>query len=133
MVVYFDSVILIYLLDHTGSFHVRARARLTVLEAAGDQIAISDLTRLECRMKPIALGDAVKLAGFDSFFARADVIKVPLPSVVYDRATRLRATYNFKLAHALHLAAAIESQCERFLTNDTRLSRCTDISIEILP
>jgi predicted nucleic acid-binding protein len=133
MLIYFDSVIPIYLLDHTGSFQSRAAARLVVLETAGDHIAVSDLTRLECRVRPLARGDAVKLAGFDTFFSRADVLKLPLTTAVYDRATLLRATYNFKLADSLHLAAAIEGVCDRFLTNDARLSRCTDIAVEVLP
>ncbi len=133
MKTYFDSVIPIYLLDHTGSFQRRAVARLATLEAAGGQIAVSDLTRLECRVKPLATADAPKLAGFDAFFARPDVVKVPLTTAVYDRATLLRATYHFKLADALHLAAAIEANCDLFLTNDNRLSRCTDIAIEVLP
>ena len=133
MLIYFDSVILIYLLDHTGSFQRRAATRLTMLETAGDRIAISDLTRLECRVNPLTRGDAVKLAGFDNFFTRPDVIKSSLSTAVYDRATQLRATYKFKLADSLHLAAAIESGCDRFLINDIRLSRCTDIAIEILP
>jgi predicted nucleic acid-binding protein len=133
MRIYFDSVIAIYLLDHTGSFQARAAARLTVLESAGDGIAVSVLTRLECRVKPLALGDATKLAGFDAFFTRPDVLKVPLTTAVYERATLLRARYNFKLADSLHLAAAIENGCDQLLTNDTRLSRCTDIAVEVLP
>jgi predicted nucleic acid-binding protein len=133
MLIYFDSVIVIYLIDHTGSFQGRAVARLATLAAAGDGIAVSDLTRLECRVRPIARGDAAKLAGFDAFFSRTDVIKVALTTTVYDRATLLRATYHFKLADSLHLAAAIEGGCGRFLTNDTRLSRCTDITVEVLP
>ena len=31
-----------------------------------------------------------------------------------------------------HLAAAIESGCDLFLTNDHRLARCTDLSVELL-
>jgi uncharacterized protein len=133
MLIYFDSVIIIYLIDHTGSFQSRAAGRLAAMTAAGDQIAVSDLTRLECRVRPIAAADAVKLAGFDAFFARPDVVKVGLSTPVCDRATLLRATYNFKLADSLHLAAAIESGSVRFLTNDARLSRCTDITVEVLP
>jgi predicted nucleic acid-binding protein len=133
MLIYFDSVIVIYLIDHTGSFQSRAARRLAAMTAAGDQTAVSDLTRLECRVRPIATGDAVKLAGYDAFFARPDVVKVGLSTPVYDRATMLRAAYNFRLADALHLAAAIESGCGSFLTNDARLSRCTDIPIEVLP
>ena len=133
MIIYWDSVITIYLLDHTGSFQARARARLATLEKAGDQIAVSDLTRLECRIKPIRTGDAASLAQFDAFFARPDVQRVPLSTAVYDRATLLRATYNFKLGDSLHLAAAIEAGCDLLLTNDHRLSKCTEIRIEVLP
>ena len=133
MLIYFDSVILIYLLDHTGSFQARAAARLKAVESAGDQIAVSDLTRLECRVRPIATGDAAKLKSFDAFFARPDVQLVPLHSRAYDRATLLRAQYRFSLGDSLHLAAAIEAGCGRFLTNDGRLSRCTALTVEVLP
>jgi predicted nucleic acid-binding protein len=133
MRIYCDSVILIYLLDTVGPFQVRAEARITALRAAGDQIVVSDLSRLECCVKPLRNGDGASLAQFDAFFARTDVAFVPLPTAVYKRATVLRAIYNFKLADALHLAAAIEGGCDRFLTNDTRLSRCTDLPLEVLP
>ena len=133
MIIYWDSVITIYLLDHSGSFQTRARARLATLEKAGDQIAVSDLSRLECRIKPVRTGDAASLTQFDAFFARPDVQRVPLSTAVYDRATLLRATYNFKLGDSLHLAAAIEAGCDLLLTNDHRLSKCTEIRIEVLP
>src|SRR4051794_40002668 len=97
MRIYCDSVILIYLLDTVGPFHVRADTRITTLRVAGDRIAVSDLSRLECRVKPLRTGDATSLAQFDTFFARSDVERVPLPTAVYDRATMLRASYNFKL------------------------------------
>jgi len=58
---------------------------------------------------------------------------VPLSTAVYDRATLLRATYNSKLGDSLHLAAAIEAGCDLLLTNDHRLSKCTEIRIEVLP
>jgi len=132
MLIYFDSVIVIYLIDHIGTFHVRASTRLASSTTAADQFAVSDLTRLECRVRPIALGDQVKLAGFDAFFARPDVQRTPLTTAVYDRATILRARHNFKLADSLHLAAAIEGGCDRLLTNDHRFSRCTDIAVEVL-
>ena len=133
MRIYCDSVILIYFLDAVGPFHVRAETRITALLAAGDRIVVSDLSRLECRVKPLRTGDAASLAQFDAFFARTDIEFVPLSGAVYERATVLRAIYNFKLGDALHMAAAIEGGCDRFLTNDVRLSRCTDITIEVLP
>jgi predicted nucleic acid-binding protein len=133
MLVYFDSVIPMYYFDHTGIFNVRATNRLMALAASGDQIAVSDLVRLECRVKHVRTGDKAKLAVFDAFFTRPDVRLVPITTAVFDRATVIRATHGYKLADSLHLAAAVEAGCDRFLTNDTRLSGFTDIAVEVLP
>ncbi len=84
-------------------------------------------------MKPIRLGDAVALADMEAFLNGSDVVRVPLPTSVYERACRIRAVHNYKLADALHLAAAVESGCGLFLTNDHRLSSFPDIPVEVLP
>lgn len=133
MLIYCDSCIPIYFYDHTGPFQVRAANRFMVLAAVGDRIAVSDLVRLECRIKPISTGDKAKLAVFDSFFARSDMRIVPITTAVFDRATLIRAAHKFKLGDSLHLAAAVEAGCDRFLTNDRRLSAFTDIPVEVLP
>jgi predicted nucleic acid-binding protein len=133
MLIYCDSVILMYFFDHVGLFNVRATNRLMALAAAGDQIGVSDLVRLECRVKPTKDGNTAKLAVYDAFFARPDVQMVPITTAVFDRATLIRASHNFKLADSLHLAAAVDSGCGRFLTNDTRLSGFAAIPVEVLP
>jgi predicted nucleic acid-binding protein len=133
MLIYCDTAILIYFPEHTGPFFVRAAARLAAMAAAGDEIAISDLVRLECRIKPIRLGNAAALAIFDGFFAQPSVRRVPITSAVFDRATLIRAHHKFALGDSLHLAAAVESGCGLFLTNDPRLSKFSDISVEVLP
>lgn len=99
----------------------------------GDTTAFSDLSRLECRVKPLRLGATTTLADFDAFFARPDVRLVPITTAVFDRATAIRATHNFKLGDSLHLAAAVEARCDRFLTNDHRLHGFPDITVEVLP
>jgi predicted nucleic acid-binding protein len=133
MLVYLDSVIVIYAIEGAGPFQARARARLATLAAAGDQAAVSDLTRLECRVKPPRLGDAPLLADYETFFAAPDLVWLPLASSVYERAARIRANYGFKLGDSLHLAAAVEHGCGRFSTNDTRLGGFPDLIVEILP
>lgn len=133
MLIYLDSVILIYFLDAAGPLHHRASQRLARLHAEGDRVAVSDLTRLECRVHPIQQADRTRLAIFDGFFAQPDVTTVPLSPAVYDRATLIRARFAFKTIDALHLAAAIESGCSSMLTNDTRLARFPDLTVEVLP
>jgi uncharacterized protein len=132
MLVYLDSVICIYAVEGVPSFQARARTRLAAMRPGNDQSAISDLTWLECRMKPIRLGDAAALADMEAFLTASDVVRVPMPTAVYERACRIRAAHTYRLADALHLAAAIEGGCGLFLTNDHRLKAFADIAIEIL-
>jgi predicted nucleic acid-binding protein len=133
MLVYLDSVICIYAVEGAPSFQTRAAARLAALRATGDQPAISDLTWLECRVRPIRVGDPTALAVMEAFLMASDVVRVPLSLAVYERACRIRAVQGYKLADALHLAAAVEGGCGVFLTNDLRLSGFTDIPVEVLP
>ena len=133
MLVYLDTVICIYAVEGASAFQARARARLVTMRAAGDQPAVSDLTWLECRVKPIRLGNAVLLADIEAFLTASDVVRVPMPTKVYERACQVRAVHNHKLADSLHLAAAVESGCGLFLTNDYRLSGFPDIPVEVLP
>jgi predicted nucleic acid-binding protein len=133
MRIYCDSAILIYYFEGTPSFKARATARLGTLWTAGDTLTISDLVRLECRMLPIRRNDAVRLGDYDNLFLQQSVTHIPITRNVFDRATTIRAVHNFKLADSLHLATAVEGGCDRFLTNDSRLSAFTGIHVEALP
>ena len=94
MLIYCDSVILIYWLDQVGPFHLRAENRMLAVQTAGDRVAISDLTRLECRVGVLKRKDTVALAAFERFFARPDVQLVPLTATVFDRAAQMRRPWN---------------------------------------
>src|SRR5258708_286998 len=100
MRIYGDSVIAIYYFEGAPPFKARATARLGALWGAGDTLLISDLVRLECRMLPIRLGNATRLADYDNLFAQPNVALAPITSAVFDRATLIKATYDFKLADA---------------------------------
>ena len=133
MLIYLDSVICVYAVDGAASFQARAISRLAAMRAAGDQPAISDLTRLECRVLPIRMNDAAALADMEAFLQSSDLVHMPMPPAVYERACQIRARHNFKLGDALHVATAIEGGCGAFLTNDLRLAAFPDILVEVLP
>lgn len=132
MLVYLDSVICIYTVDGAPSFQAKAKARLVTMRGAGDHPAVSDLAWLECRVKPIRLGDATGLADMEAFLTASDMVRVGMPTAVYELGCHIRAVHRYRLADALHLAAAIEGGCGLFLTNDHRLSGFPDIAIEVL-
>lgn len=133
MKVYLDSVILVYFFDHVGSFQVRAAQRLAGLHAAGDTVVVSDLVRMECRMHPLRNNDTVRLNRFDGFFSRSDIEIVPITTSVFDKATEFRAKHGYKSIDSLNLAAAVEGNCDRFLTNDQQLKNFPNLTVEILP
>ncbi len=133
MLIYLDSCIVIYLIEQTPGFGPRAANRIAAALAAGDKLLVSDLTRLECRAKPLAAGDAALLGDYDRFFTSVVEPAVLLTTAVCDRATLIRGQYRFKTPDSLHLAAAVEAGCQVFLTNDTRLSRFPGLTVEVLP
>ena len=95
-------------------------------------MATSQLTRLEGRTKPLQNGDTITLAQFETFFAGVKVIVIDVISSMIEKATELRAIYTSKMPDALYLATAILAGAIMFLAGDKELSRCTEITVEII-
>jgi len=132
VLIFLDTNIVIYFVEQMPDWGALAAARVNSLRSAGDQMAVSDLVRMECHVGPLLDGDAVTLAAFDAFFALPEVRVVGITSTMCDRAAAIRAAYRFRPMDALHLAAAVEAGCDVFLTNDNRLSGFPDVRIEVL-
>ena len=121
MKVYLDSCIVIY---HVEMNPVVSPGLKKSIETHLPEVFVSDLVRLECRRHPLALHDHARLSLFDEYLGR--LRKTPLSTAVFDAATIFCAQYRLKTPDAIHLAAAIESGCDEFWTNDLRLSKVTD-------
>lgn len=133
MLIYLDTNIVIYVVQQVFPWGPRAGARTNLLRSQGDIGIVSDLVRMECRVLPLAQGNVAALAQFDQFFSSSWVQIVGISAAVCDRAAMIRARYRFRALDALHLAAAVEHGAGTFLTNDSRLSRFPDLTVEILP
>lgn len=127
--IYLDSAPLIYLVEGVQPY---AATLIERLSAPGVVQLCSDLTRLECRVKPLRDAQPTLLTAFDRYFNEIITTVLPLSPTVIDRATALRAQYGFHTPDAIHLAAAITAGCNLFLTNDHRLEKCTEIVVESL-
>ena len=134
MTICLDANCVIYLVEKNPLWGPKVIARLAVAKAAGDSIAVCDLARAECLVGPLKSGDAAILADYQRFFASPAVKMLPLSPAVCERAAEIRvaALMKIKLPDALHLAAATEHGCGRFLTNDVQLKRCSAIPVEVL-
>src|SRR5215475_2773371 len=126
---YLDSAPIIYLVEQAQPYATAVRGKLS---AQGLTLITSELTRLECRVKPLRKGDAALLQDFDDYFADSMAEIIQLTHDVIDRATEIRAQFNFKTPDSIQLAAALVSNSEVFLTNDHRLNRFTGIAVEVI-
>ena len=129
MRVYLDTAPVIYLVEEVPNYVELVDKRVSVADVI--QVA-SDLTRMECRVKPLREGNTALLHDYDDYFAEVVAEIVVLSHAVIDRATDIRARYGFRTPDAIHLAAAVLSGCDVFLTNDYRLQRFPDIAMDVI-
>ena len=129
MRIYLDSAPVIYVVERHAPYDEYLDARLSIL---GDILVASELTRLECRILPVREDNRRVLRDFDDYFANRVLEMVPLTRDVIDAATLIRARYGFATPDAIHLGAAMASGCDVFLTNDNRLARFGEMSVEVV-
>lgn len=139
MLCYLDTCIVIHAVEGQTPFQQRAQSHFAGLEADGYRFLSSDLTRGECLVHPLGRGDAPLLLAHELFFLSPNLSTIAVSRTIHERAARIRGVYRydtgriFGLADSLHLAAAIEFRCNRFLTNDARLGAFREIADQIPP
>ncbi len=85
---YLDAAPVIYAVEQVTPYAAAVDARLSTSEVV--RVA-SDLTRMECRVKPLRNGNAGLLKDYDDYFEGAVAEIVALSREVMDRATEIRA------------------------------------------
>jgi predicted nucleic acid-binding protein len=140
---YLDTVIVIYAVEGNPADQQRALSHLAGLEQADHRFVISELTRTECLVPIWDPGASQRLSAFYRFFHGPNLRTLTFTPAMHERASAIRGAHTYPtipsgqpksygLADSLHLAAAIESGCDRFLTNDNQLAG-PDVVIEVLP
>lgn len=128
--VYLDAVVIIYLVEQNPAFAPAVTATLVRLD--GDLIT-NELARMEALVLPMRNNDPMLASEFEDFF-RIEVAELHnLTRAIFDRAIHLRAAYGaLKAPDALHLATAIETHCDVYVTNDKRLRNFPGIRVEVI-
>ncbi len=130
----YPGIAVIYLIEGDFSRRERIAEYLLRSESAPNRIGFSDLTRMECLIHPVRERNVQLRSAYEEFFSGPCSDYIPLSSEVFEKATELRAEYSVKTPDAIHLAAALVSRCDIFLTNDLRLNRVdVGISVEVPP
>jgi len=86
-------------------------------------------------------GSGQQLLEYPRYFQSPNIRTNSMTSAMWERASSIRGGYfspavplpkKYHLVDSIHLAAAIESRCGVFLTNDLRLASFPGINVEIL-
>lgn len=132
MILFFDANALIYLIEGAEPFAGRARAQLAgfVQEFPHARLALSRLSWLECRMRPLRHNEPPVLAAYDAFFARPDLVWVELSKDVVELATVIRARHGLRTPDALQAACCLQlGQAHRLVTGDARFAKVAGLNV----
>ena len=115
-----DASAIIYLLEGDDAARQSVRGILNALHAPEPPtLAVSALSRLECRVKPLRDDDDALLAAYDAFFDDPGLLVIDLDRDVLDCATELRARYRLRTPDALQTASLlVHDTAGDFVTGD---------------
>lgn len=129
----FDTAPLIYFVEkHPLYFDLMETIMSTIADGTVSGIS-STLTLTELLTQPLRLGKASLVNQYEAIMVNTIGFRlVPLDLKICRTAAELRAQHNLKTPDALQVAAAIQTECHAFLTNDAGLKRVTEIRVLVL-
>ena len=124
--VFLDTAPLIYFLDDDANFGQKAKDVFEEILSNGKSIVSSAITCHEYLVFPYRTHNQEKIDVFFEFTGFCGIELIPISANIANKAAKIRAEYrDFKAMDSLQLAAAIESGCDVFLTNDKQLKQCS--------
>lgn len=136
MSVFLDACAIIYRVEAVAPFDARFEALWRQLAAEGhdkDGVAVSRLTLLECRVKPLRDGNDALLAKYDGFFGADGVNIVEVDTPVIELATVLRARHGLRTPDAIQAASCLAHlPGAPFVTADPTFRRVKGLDVHLL-
>ena len=135
MIAFFDASALIYLIEGAEPFAGRVRAELAKAQKNHPRlaVAVSRLSWLECRVRPMRQHEYATLTTFDTFFARPDLIWVELSKDVVELATVIRVRHRTRTPDALQAACCLQLGPKHlFFTGDRRFGHVGGLNVRLL-
>jgi len=125
-----DSSIFIYFIEEHPRFLPVVKPVFSSVAAREVAAVTSSLTLLEVLVRPLRANLPALAAEYEQILTRSTGITlIPLDLALLRLAAQLRATCGLKTPDALQLAAALESGCSVFLTNDERIPQVPGLRV----
>ena len=128
-----DTAPLIYYVENHPTYAdlvhpIIERISLGQLDAIGSALLLTELL-----VHPIRTGDKELAEKYAAILSESGGFRiVSVDRQVARLAADLRVTYNLRTPDALHIACALTSKCDAFLTNDKDFRRISEINVILL-
>lgn len=135
MKLFLDARAIIYWVEMSPSYYQPFADLLKSLKKrySSASFAVSSLSLLECRVKPLRENDMEILQAYQTFFTASHLTIVPLDFPVIEHATKLRASYQLRTPDALQAACALSLTNEvRFITADAGFKKIPELSVILI-
>ncbi len=129
----FDTSPLIYLIEKHPVYFDRMVFIIQAVHNTPIEGIASFLTLTEVLVQPLRAGNLTLAKDYEDILLNSVNFRLlPVDGPVARQAAHLRARYNLRTPDALHLATAITSGSDAFLTNDLDLKRVKDVRVIVL-
>ena len=130
---YLDAAPLVYYVEENPTYVKVMDVVIDLIESKPIQAFSSVILIPEVLMLPRRLGKTELVKTYQAILLNSRAFQLKVVSLqIATRATDLRAQYNLRTPDALHVATALETSCDAFLTNDLELKRVTEIKVLVL-
>jgi predicted nucleic acid-binding protein len=132
---FLDACAIIDQVEAVPPFQARLAALLGALRGAdpGLALAVSRLSWIECRSKPLQERVPDVLARYDAFLDADGLVVIELTADLIDLATGMRAEYRLKTPDAIQAASALMLGAGTvFVTNDPVFERVRGLDVRLL-
>ena len=128
--IYIDTAPFIYYLEMNALYFDRTRTFFKNCYENHTPLVTSAVTVEEYCIHPLSLGDEKSAEDFQAFISGMNIDVVPCDRLIALEAARIRAKYKaIKALDAIHLATALFSECQVFVTNDKQLRQIHEINV----
>ncbi len=132
MTLFLDACVVIYWIESVEPFYSKLIKTLQTLQKQYPQaiFAVSRLSYLECRIKPLRENDQFLLDLYDQFFTANNLRIIELDAQVIETATHLRVQYNLRTPDALQAACALAITGDKCLiTGDIKFKTIQELQV----
>ena len=130
---YIETSPFIYYVENHPVYADKMDAVFEIVNTKPIEVITSVITLAETLTKPLKTGDKTVEQAYRMLLQQTrNITLIPITTQIAERTADLRSRYNLRTPDALHLAAALDSGCDAFMTNDFALQRVKELPIFVL-